>query len=65
MSSVPANMRKPRQAGKHAWFYINRASIDVCHDIGNNTFIRLTRKQLESALRVMDSQSDAGVKHGL
>lgn len=61
-SILPWSMRRPRQAyPQHAgngWFYINPGSIDVVASTGdgNNTIVKLTRKQLETALFVMDEE---------
>jgi hypothetical protein len=53
-TGLPLDMRKPRQCRNKGWFYINPASIDVYTSVSNVSGVRLTRKQLESALKAMD-----------
>jgi hypothetical protein len=51
MSYMPLSMRKARQAGK-AHYYVNPRTLDVYpNGLGR---VRLTRKQLEQAIKVMD-----------
>ena len=61
MKQAVIAMCKPRGARslhttKEAWWYINRRSIDIIAVSGNETTqCRLTRRQLEKAIEIMDS----------
>ena len=52
MSTLTKAMLTSRKC-RGGWWYINHGSIDICHPIDENGILRLTRKQLELALRVM------------
>ena len=52
MSELPKPMLISRKC-RGGWFYINRGSIDISHPIGENGLIRISRKQLETAVNVM------------
>ena len=54
MSYLPKAMRISRKC-RGGWWYINYGSVDICHPVDENGILRLTRKQLELALRVMRS----------
>jgi hypothetical protein len=65
--SLPQKMREPRKCRAtngtaEAWYYLNPRSIDVLAEIvdGNNgarwiTTCRLTRRQLQQALEIMET----------
>ena len=66
-SKLPEKMTHPRKArplgGSTAdgWWYVNYGSIDVYADlIGTGvSAVRLTRRQLEQALKIMDECDDS------
>lgn len=62
---LPRIMRAPRKAKpihqtEKAWYYVNHKTIDIFAQskLGQSTIVRMTRRQLQQALAIMDKHAE-------